>query len=129
MADKILILDDNAPLVDAIRAILERERYTVDTSLMRSVEDVERSKPDLIIIDTPPGKRAKTVNFVQCLRLNPATARSPVIIMTTLLKGLDAGLLRDRGIHVLNKPFELDELLSSVDMLLRHGKQTAQSND
>jgi len=129
VADKILVLDDNAPLVDAIRAILERERYGVDTSLMRTIEDVSRSKPDLLIIDAPPGKRAKTINFVQCLRLNPGTARVPVIIMTSLLQGLDAGLLRDRGIHVLNKPFELDELLSSVDMLLRHGKQTAQSND
>jgi len=129
VADKILVLDDNEPLVDAIRAILEREGYAVATGLIRRIEDVESCAPQLIIIDAPPGKRGSTVNFVQRIRLNAPTAKIPVIIMTTLFKPIETTLLRERDIEVINKPFELEELLGAVSGLLKHCKQTAASND
>jgi DNA-binding response OmpR family regulator len=129
VAEKILVLDDNAPLVTAIRGILEREGYEVVTLLLRTIEDVEGCKPHLVVIDAPPGKKGATVNFVQCLRLHPPTARLPVMIMTTSFKTAEASLLRERGIHVINKPFELEDFLNSVAALLRHGRATSASND
>ncbi len=118
MAAKILLLDDDPDLVDAFRDLLAEAGYVVETKLERVFADVLSAGPDLLMIDAPPGDEGKTLNFVQRLRLRPETTKLPIILVTTNLRYVEPAILRSQRIHVMVKPFELDDLLSSVAKML-----------
>ena len=53
MCAKILVVDDEQPLVELLTANLEREGYEVITAFdgMAALDQAERQKPDLILLD------------------------------------------------------------------------------
>lgn len=117
---RILILDDDPDLVAVMQHYLEEHGdYLVETALSRTVEEVEASAPDLLIIDAQPGAKGSTLNFVQRLRLGSKLPRLPVLITTSSMRNVDANASRHARVHVLVKPYDGDSLLSSVAALLR----------
>lgn len=119
---KILVLNDDPDVVEALGAALGEEGYAVELRAQHDIDDVIAVAPDVILIDCPPGAMKSILNFVQRLRLNRATASIPLLIGVTSVKLLEPDTLRNQMIHILVRPFELDDLLETVRELVALGK-------
>jgi putative two-component system response regulator len=125
---KILVVDDEQPILDLLVRILVRDGYQPITATngLEALEIVSREAPDLILLDvTMP----ILDGFAVCQRLkdNEATALIPV----TMLTGLDDREHRLRGIAVgaddfLTKPFEHSLLRARIRSQLRIKRLTDQ---
>ena len=107
----VLVVDDEADIVDLITAILEDEGYRV----LHAYDGEEAYDlavawhPDLVISDvTMP--RMSGLQLVDRLRSDgEALARTPVILMSAVTRRL-----HDTRVAFLPKPFDLDDMLSMV---------------
>ena len=129
---RLLVVDDEPDLVEAVARGLRREGYAVDTAGdgEEALDKAEITPYDLICLDlTLPGMDGLEV----CERLRAVTAEEreapPRVLMLTARDSIAdriAGL--DRGADdYLVKPFAFDELLARVRSLLRRdaGRTTA----
>jgi two-component system OmpR family response regulator len=117
----ILVVEDEEHLAKGIRFNLEAEGYQVSTVAdgNSALELLQRKQPpiDLVILDLMlPGMSGYAV----CETLRESGGDMPVLILSARTLTED----RTRGFKVgadqyLTKPFELDELLSRVDVLLK----------
>jgi len=121
MTPRILIVDDDPDLLELLRFALAAEGFSVRTAATgpEALRKALRTPPDLVVLDLLlPGMNGFSV--CEQLRLNPATAFIPVLMMTVLpgefphLVGVEAG-----ANAYLNKPFRMEELVSCVRELLR----------
>ncbi|MGD0167138.1 MAG: response regulator transcription factor [Gaiellaceae bacterium] len=126
---KILVVDDEQPLRDALERALKIERYDVETA-ESGVLALERMKSgdhdiDAIVLDVlMPGVDGLEV----CRRMRAAGDKTPVLMLTARVEvedrvaGLDAG-----ADDYVTKPFDLEELLARLRALLRRaGSQSGQ---
>jgi putative two-component system response regulator len=121
MPARILVVDDEPPVVDVIRRFLIHEGYTVITAHngLEAIEQVRAERPDLILLDvTMP----KMDGFTVCryLKDDESTALIPI----TMLTGLDDHHHRTRGIEsgaddFLTKPFDHITLRARIRSQLR----------
>jgi two-component system OmpR family response regulator len=119
---RIAVVDDDAILLAVMRELLEDEGYVVDTYAAGEDEThvaLKASPPDLVILDLRIGALATGVGLLSALRLDPATAATPILVCTA-----DGAYLRDNGAHLaaqgvrtLAKPFDLEALLAHVRAL------------
>jgi two-component system, OmpR family, copper resistance phosphate regulon response regulator CusR len=116
---QILIVEDENRFASALRQGLEEEGYTVTVAL--SGEDalrvVERSTPDLVLLDVMLPKR----NGLSVLReLRRDGFATPVLLLTAMDSVQDRVLGLDTGADdYLVKPFAFPELLARVRALMR----------
>jgi two-component system response regulator MprA len=118
---RILVVDDEQPLREALSRALKTERYEVET-LENGALALERMKTgsheiDAIVLDVlMPGIDGLEV----CRRLRAAGDKTPVLMLTARVEvedrvaGLDAG-----ADDYVTKPFDLEELLARLRALLR----------
>lgn len=122
MAARILVVNDTQAILDMFRSILEDEGYEVILSSMpyQNIAEIEQVKPDLIILDIMFGDQKIGWQMVQLLRMNRATASLPLIVCTAAIREVreTEGYLVSQGVHVLYKPFQLDDLLAMVTQAL-----------
>lgn len=120
---RLLVVDDEPDLVEAVARGLRREGYAVDTAGdgEEALDKAELTPYDLICLDlTLPGLDGLEV--CERLRAAPAAGReAPRVLMLTArdsiadrIAGLDHG-----ADDYLVKPFAFDELLARVRSLLR----------
>ena len=128
MASRILVIDDDQSLLDLYRLLLEEEGHEVRLSLIafEEVSDIEQVQPDLIILDAKVGSEYKGLLLLQKLKMYRPTQAIPVLLCTA---GMDVisqqeQLLREKGIPILYKPFEIEELLQIVQHLLNASSTT-----
>jgi two-component system alkaline phosphatase synthesis response regulator PhoP len=86
MAKKVLIIDDDIDLVEAMRITLEGAGFTVIDAQdgQKGLEKVEHEKPDLIILDVMMGTQDEGFHTAYSLRQNPETADLPIIMLTAI---------------------------------------------
>lgn len=123
MASRILVINDDESILELYRLILEEEAsYTVTLSLItfERVTDIEEMQPDLIILDAKLGAYQEGLHLVQKLKRYPPTEAIPVLLCTAAddLIRQNGATLRERGIPILSKPFDIDDLLQQVQELL-----------
>ncbi|MGD1992667.1 MAG: response regulator [Anaerolineae bacterium] len=118
---RILVIDDNADLLQMIRLLLE-ERGGYEVTLSAEGEDgLEKAAadpPDLAIVDVMmPGMTGYEV--CQRLRSHPATADIPIIILTARGQEVDRRAALEAGADVyIAKPVTMADLLGQVNSLM-----------
>ena len=120
---RILVVEDEAKLAQALREGLEAEHYDVEVS--STGEDaffrIHAESFDLVLLDLMlPGRDG--LDILKLLRTHPHT-HVPVLVLTARdtvedrVRGLDTG-----ADDYLGKPFAFPELLARIRMLLRRGR-------
>src|SRR6185503_5344247 len=117
--ERILIIEDEAPMRTALADVLDGEGYRAltaadgDVGLRKAVEE----KPDLILLDI---MMPRLDGYAVCAELRRLENPVPVLMLTAKgqvedrVTGLDAG-----ADDYLVKPFSTEELLARVRALLR----------
>lgn len=123
MAARIMVINDTQEILELFDEILREEGYEVllYSQAIQDMTEIERLKPDLIIVDYIFGGEKTGWQMVQKLRLRRATAKIPLIICTAAIKEVREieGFLRMKGIGLVPKPFDIDDLLREVETTLR----------
>ena len=123
---RLLAVEDNTQLLEAMAICLEHEGYEVMTA--RCGNDafvrVAETLPDLIISDVMM-PRGDGFSLVKNLRANPRTELIPVVFLTAKdgrnnrLNGVRAGVDA-----YLTKPFEPEELIATIENILNRVRRT-----
>lgn len=127
-AKRVLVIDDDQQFAEVMRDCLLLDDYAVEVCL-RSEEALARSRafqPDLIVLDIRMPERSG-LGVLDQLAADPATARIPVL-MCSAVSPYETGawqeLLAERGVPVLFKPFEVQDLLTQVRQLVEGPRRT-----
>jgi DNA-binding response OmpR family regulator len=123
MKSRILVVNDTQEILELFRMLLEEEEgYDVVLSgfPIQQVKDIEHIKPDLIILDLVLGDEKTGMQMLQMLKMQRSTAAIPVLVCTAALQIVreQEGYLVSQGVHVVYKPFEIDDLIANVKQLL-----------
>lgn len=124
MAQKILVVDDEAVLADTIAYNLEQEGYQVITAAdgASALSAAHTEHPDLIVLDIMlPG--VDGLEVCRQLRREDDTAMVPIIMLTAKSDEIDKVVGLEVGADdYITKPFGRRELLARVRALLRRAK-------
>jgi len=129
MRKKILVVDDDADLVELIRFNRTQAGYAIGTA-SNGVEAIKKARswqPDLIVLDI---MMPELDGFAVCeiLRRDPATAGIPIMMLTALsselgrMAGLDSG-----ASDFITKPFSPRLLAQKIDELLQKVSKAPQT--
>ncbi|WP_433517706.1 response regulator transcription factor [Nonomuraea sp. CA-143628] len=118
---RLLVVDDEPALREALQSSLEFEGYKVVTANdgQAALDELGREAYDAVLLDV---MMPRLDGLTACRRLRAMGNHIPVLMLTARdavgdrVSGLDAG-----ADDYLVKPFELDELLARVRALLRRG--------
>ncbi|AMR30399.1 hypothetical protein A0256_02680 [Mucilaginibacter sp. PAMC 26640] len=118
MLKRILVLDDNQDILDIVHETLTYENFEVKST--GDSEDViplvESFDPDLVILDF---RVAGTNGGELCrqIKSHPKFSNVPVIIFSAYISR-DSELLAYGCDAIINKPFDLTELVEKVNSLI-----------
>lgn len=120
MAKRVLLIEDEPNIIEAISFILSRDGWTVDThSNGHDAVDVVLAKaPDLVILDVMlPGRSG--YDILIDLRDRPETARMPVLMLTARGQSKDREMAERLGAsRFMTKPFSNAEVLEALRELV-----------
>ncbi len=125
---RILIIDDDPDITEAMTVVLEHKGYTVDSATDSSVgmEHIKANRPDLIILDVMMRTSQEGFELSRQLKSDDAFKEIPILMLTAVKDktGLDfkstagdAAWLPVEGF--LDKPVKPDVLLEKVESLLQ----------
>ncbi len=120
MARTVLLIEDEPNIVEAIRFILSRAGWRVETHTRgdTALEAVRRVAPDVIILDVMLPNRSG-FDILRDLRADPATRDLPVLMLTARGQAQDRELAERYGVsHFMAKPFSNLEVLDSLNALV-----------
>jgi len=126
----ILVVNDTQEILDLFRMILEDEGYRV-TALGFAVEDLRRiidAAPDLVILDLVFDREYVGWQTLQKMKMHRDTEKIPVLVCTAEVRKAQEiqGYLTEKGVGLLLKPFDIDDLISQVTRLLTDESGLAQ---
>jgi two-component system, OmpR family, phosphate regulon response regulator PhoB len=124
MAERILIVDDEADIAATIAFNLEREGFVpvVAHDGTSALASLEAEPPDLVILDLMLPDIAGT-EVCRRIRREPATARLPVIMLTARAEDIDRVVGFEVGADdYVVKPFSMRELVLRVRAILRRSE-------
>ena len=116
MGGRVLLIEDEPNIIEAIRFILSRDGWRVDTHADGSsaVEAVLSRSPDLIILDVMLPNRSG-YDILNDLRRDEATRDLPVLMLTARGQKKDRELAEKLGAsRFMTKPFSNGDVLAAV---------------
>ena len=118
-AKRILLVDDDAEIIESLRLALESKGYEVLIARdgNQGLALIERESPDLVILDMMMPKRS---GFLVLERLKKLGEKKQRIIMITANEGNRHKAYAEMlGVDdYVRKPFPMDRLIQSVQRLL-----------
>jgi len=118
---KILIVDDDADIREAVRLTLEEQDYmnvevTESTDVASGIQQMEAINPDIVILDLHMPNETG-FDFMDIVKKNKRLAKTKVIMLTAddtldnIFKAEHKGI---GAYHFLGKPFNISELQALV---------------
>ena len=121
-AKKIIIIDDDIDLIEAMRLPLENAGFTVTDAQdgQKGIEKINSELPDLIILDVMMGTQDEGFHVAYQLRNNNDTRDIPIIMLTAICQ--ETGFRFDKNKdedflpvnEFLEKPVDPDTLIELV---------------
>lgn len=124
---RVLVVDDEPMVRDTLGQFLAEEGYVVDTAVdgADALVRVKNARPDAILLDLMmPGMNGR--QFLQELRDDPTYANVPVLIMTAV-HGLEVNLASIGASQVVEKPFQIEDLLNKVALAVYRSRDADRS--
>lgn len=127
---KLLVVDDEDTLCEALRFNLEIEGYDVDVA--HSAEEALKLNLEnysLILLDVMMGE-ISGFRMAQMMRANPKTADVPIIFLTAkdndddMIAGLKLG-----GDDYITKPYSIRNVLARIETVLRRAKTRSPNHE
>jgi two-component system, OmpR family, response regulator VicR len=123
----IVYIEDDLEMIDLVKLILSRRGFEVKGAHggREGLDLVQDEKPDLVLLDLMMPD-VDGWDVYQQLKGNPATRDIPVIVITAKAQPIDRVL----GLHIakvddyISKPFHPQELIDSIDKVLKNGSQS-----
>ena len=116
MSRKVLLIEDEPNITEAIRFLLTREGWLVETHAegTDAVQVIAASKPDLVILDVMlPGKSG--MDILRDLREREEWNNLPVLMLTARGQSRDREMAEKAGVsRFMTKPFSNIEVLTAV---------------
>ena len=138
--EKILIVDDDADLTEALKTALESEQYAVVAAADRDegMEKIKIEKPDLVILDVMMSTWQDGFEMSRELKKDPQAKHIPILVLTAVKERTGIGFKSTAGDPdwlpvdgFLDKPVEPALLVAEVKRLLskkRRDETTATTN-
>jgi DNA-binding response OmpR family regulator len=128
---KILVVDDEPEAVELVEFNLKQSGYAVMTAVdgAEALKKARSQSPDLIVLDV---MLPEMDGFEICktLRLDPATARVPILMLTAKAAEIDRVLGLELGADdYLTKPFSPRELMLRIKNILARGQTVEKPNE
>jgi two-component system alkaline phosphatase synthesis response regulator PhoP len=122
MPRKVLIIDDDIDLVEAMRITLEGAGLSVIDAQdgQKGLDKIKKEKPDLVILDVMMGTQDEGFHIAYSIRSDPAMADLPIIMLTAIGQetGLSFNKEKDGDFLPVNefieKPINPDKLVETV---------------
>lgn len=121
MGKKVLLIEDEPNIIEAISFILKRDGWIVATHAdgTTAIAAVERHAPDVVVLDVMlPGRSGFDV--LQELRADETTHNLPVLMLTARGQSKDREMAERLGAsRFMTKPFSNKEVLACVQELVQ----------
>ncbi|MFN7169630.1 MAG: PleD family two-component system response regulator [Candidatus Omnitrophota bacterium] len=127
---KILIIDDDPDMVEAMRVVLENKNYQVESasSGKEGLKKAREDKPDLIILDVMMENLDTGFEVSRDLKKDQILKDVPILMLTAIKERTGLGFEKEAGDKdwlpvddYCDKPLKPDELVAKVEALLRKG--------
>ncbi|HZU20393.1 MAG TPA: response regulator [Gaiellaceae bacterium] len=121
---KVLVVDDEPPLRELMRATLEPEHEVTEAAdADEAVAACLSTRPDLVLLDVMlPG--ASGIDVLRRIRDDDATARTGVVIVSAWDAEADRRRAADEGADAfVGKPFLPEDLLAAVERVLAEARR------
>jgi len=116
MAGRVLLIEDEPNIVEAIRFILSRDGWHVDvhSNGETAVAAVAERGPDVVVLDVMlPGRSG--YDILADLRADTNTATLPVLMLTARGQKADRDMAMRAGANrFMTKPFANEDVLAAV---------------
>ena len=118
----IAVVNDDTTFLKLMQELLSDEGYRVVLHIEGSsaYQLIKEEMPDLVILDIRIEHPEAGWVTLDLMQLDPVTTRIPVIVCSADVRQLreKANRLRELGCEILEKPFDLDDLLATVRSVL-----------
>jgi DNA-binding response OmpR family regulator len=118
MTSKILIVEDDPNLLEALKYNVRKEGHEAITAMdgVKALEAARAGKPDLIILDV----MLPEINGFEVCRILRKEMTAPILILTARDDEIDKVAGLDLGADdYMTKPFSMRELLARIRAMLR----------
>ena len=119
MPARVMAVDNSQALLTLYADILSGEGYEAFTAYLTPTISAEicEVKPDVLIMDYPPGKDNITWELLQRLNTSGWMTKVAVVLCTTQVKAVEEmrNFLVNQHITVVFKPFDIEQLLTAVE--------------
>lgn len=113
---KILVVDDEADLVETVRFVLELQGFNVLVSYNGedALNQARKESPDLILLDIMLPK-LDGYKVCRLLKFDERYKHIPILMLTAKTQEKDKIIGKETGAdEYITKPFEMDELIEKV---------------
>ena len=121
----ILVVDDEADLVELISYNLKKEGFSVDSAMdgESALSKIKKGRYDLVVLDLMlPGIQG--IEICRMLRNDPKTEALPIIMLTAKGEEVDKILGLEMGADdYITKPFSPRELVARIKAVLRRSME------
>ena len=126
MSRLILAIEDDQGISQLYQSIFSEAGYQVELMEFKpaDVHFIGQLQPDLVLSDWGLEQQQLNWNFLNAMHHTPSTTHIPIVVCTALSLKLNAlgERLNAREIKVVEKPFDIDELLTLVQTTIEQGQ-------
>ena len=126
--ERILVVDDEANIIDLVKLYLEREGFKVESASdgVIACEKIHTNEPDLVVLDIMlPG-----MDGFEVCRQTRAKSEVPIIMLTARDEDFDKIVGLELGADdYMTKPFNPRELVARVKAILRRVDRVERTDD